>query len=199
MSSTKANLNDIEKQELKDYKTASAILACIFKKYKKEFYKQESGSVYDEKMTVFLHNKKIRYHIEIKERTQNMKRYHTLPLTVQKYCNIKDTLTNQDETQKAIYISLLNGYQYYIFDLEKIDLNKCNIRNWAINEVEFCNNPTIKKVPTIFIPLNQCVCSGTYTKIDTNNWNITVKRNANNKQVTQKAKSTETTKTTTIQ
>lgn len=196
MSSTKANLNEIEKQELKDYEITVSILCRLFGANRQyTFHKQPNGSIYDMKMTLCLPKKTIRYHIEIKERTQDMERYKTLPLTVQKYCNLKDTLANYNETSKAIYISLLNGYQYYIFDLEKLDLNNCEIRNWAINEVEFCDNPKIVKVPTIFIPLEQCVCSGTYTKTDKY---YMITSYANNKQNKTETKSTETTKTTTI-
>lgn len=196
MSSTKANLNEIEKQEQKDYAITRDILSILFgAKRQYTFHKQPNGSVYDMKMTLCLPKKTIRYHIEIKERTQDIYKYKTLPLSVQKYCNIKDTLTNYNETAKAIYISLLNGYQYYIFDLEKLDLNNCEIRNWSINDVEFSDNPAKKLVPTIFIPLEQCVCHGTYVKSD--NYYI-ITSNANNKQTKTENKSTETTKTTTI-
>lgn len=195
MSSTKANLTQIEKQELKDFQTTVKIMYHVFRKEgrKLDFYKQPQGSVYDMKMLV---NEKYRYHIEVKERKQNMEKYNTLPLSVAKYCNIKDTLTNYKKPAKGIYISLLNGNEYYIFDIEKLDLNACNIRNWAINDVEYSDCPTVVQVPTIFIPIKQAVAHGKYY-IDNND--IMTIINASNKQTSKEAKSTQTTKTTTIQ
>ena len=196
MSTTKANLNDIELQELKDFQTTIKILNCIFSKDGRQidYYKQPQGSVYDMKMVI---NDKYRYHLEIKERQQDMEKYNTLPLSVQKYCNIKDTLSNYKKPAKAIYISLLNHHLFYIFDLEKIDLNNCIIRNWAINDVEYSDAPTIVQVPTIFIPISQAVCKGSFIELSKNNHIIAVD-NADNKQTTTQTKSTQTTTSTTV-
>ena len=36
-------------------------------------------------------------------------------------------------------------------------MNKVIIKNWYINDIEYSDNPTKKKIPTMFIPVNQCV------------------------------------------
>ena len=86
-----------------------------------------------------------------------MELYDTLPITCQKYCNVKDTCKMGE---KAIYISLLNDTEYYVFDLDKVDLNACIIRNWSINDIEYSDAPKKVNIPTIFIPITQSVNNG---------------------------------------
>lgn len=152
------NEKKADEQELKDYQMTVAILSRIFKKYNPRFSKMAKGCVFDAKM-YFINNRRevYRYNIEIKSRKQNMEDYDTLPLTVAKYCNVKESCKLGE---KPIYLSIVNEEEYYIFDLSRIDMNKVAIRNWYINDIEYSNNPTKKKIPTLFIPVNQCVNNG---------------------------------------
>lgn len=147
-----------DKQELKDYEITVKILTRLFNKYNPQFYMMAKGNVFDAKMYfIDKRNEVYRYHIEIKSRKQNMDIYDTLPLTVQKYCNLKESCKLGE---KAIYVSLLNDDEYYIFDLNKIDMNKVIIKNWYINDIEYSDNPTKKKIPTMFIPITEAVNNG---------------------------------------
>lgn len=155
------NIIDNEKtdvQELKDYTMAVKILSRLFKAYSPNFSKMSKGCVFDAKMYFRDNNNELyRYHIEIKSRRQNMEEYDTLPLTVQKYCNLLETCKLGE---KPIYISIVNDEEYYIFDLSRIDMNKVMIKNWYINDIEYSDNPTKKKIPTMFIPITESVNNG---------------------------------------
>ena len=59
--------------------------------------------------------------------------------------------------------------QYFIFNLDKLDLNKCTIKNWLINKIEFCEGQQKEKQPTIFIPLEQAIYNGIIPKYNANN------------------------------
>ena len=145
-------------QELKDYQMTVAILSKLFKKYNPQFSRMAKGCVFDAKMYFIDNNNEVyRYNIEIKSRKQNMEEYDTLPLTVAKYCNVKESCKLGE---KPIYISLVNGEEYYIFDLDKLDMNNVTIKNWYINDIEYSNNPTKKKIPTMFIPVTESVNNG---------------------------------------
>lgn len=147
-----------DKQELKDYQITVTILSRIFKSYDPQFTMMAKGCVFDAKMYFTDNNNELyRYHIEIKSRKQNMDEYDTLPLTVQKYCNIIESCKLGE---KPIYLSLVNDEEYYIFDLSKIDMNKVKIKNWYINDIEYSNNPVRKKIPTMFIPVTEAVNNG---------------------------------------
>lgn len=145
-------------QELKDYQTTVKILSRIFKKYNPQFSRMAKGCVFDAKMYFTDNNNEVyRYNIEIKSRKQNMEDYDTLPLTVAKYCNVKESCKLGE---KPIYLSIVNEEEYYIFDLSKLDMNKVKIKNWLINDIEYSNNPTKKKIPTMFIPVTEAVNNG---------------------------------------
>ena len=155
------NIIDNEKtnvQELKDYQNAVKILSRIFKKYNPQFSRMAKGCVFDCKMYFIDSNNEVYgYNIEIKSRRQNMEEYDTLPLTVQKYCNIIESCKLGE---KPIYISIVNDEEYYIFDISRIDMNKVIIKNWYINDIEYSDNPTKKKIPTMFIPITESVNNG---------------------------------------
>lgn len=147
-----------DEQELKDYQNTVKILSRLFKKYNPQFTMMAKGCVYDAKMYFTDSNNEVyRYLIEIKSRKQNMEEYDTLPLTVQKYCNIIESCTLGE---KPIYISIVNDDEYYIFDLSRIDMNKVTIKNWLINDIEYSDNPVKKKIPTMFIPITESVNNG---------------------------------------
>ena len=155
----------MEEQELKDFKTTEKIMHKIFKTYNKvaELKQNPIFSPIDACMIV---DNKFKYAVEIKERFQNLEEFATLPLKVSKYCSIKE---NKPEDAKPLIIYLLNDEQYFIFNLDKLDLNKCAIKNWLINKIEFCNGQQKEKQPTIFIPLEQAVYNGKIPKYNANN------------------------------
>lgn len=147
----------MEYQEKRDYERTQAIMSDIFSNCTLTMTQEPIYSHVDARMVVTKGKTTRHYTVEIKERQQDMDKYHTLPLTVKKYCNIKD---ETQPNEKPLVIYLLNGKYFYIFDLNSIDLNGCNIRNWSINKVEFTNNPEKEKQPTIFIPIEQAVFNG---------------------------------------
>lgn len=147
-----------DKQELKDYQNTVKILSRLFKKYNPQFSRMAKGCVFDAKMYFITNDNEVyRYNIEIKSRKQNMEEYDTLPLTVQKYCNVKEACKLGE---KAIYLSIVNEEEYYIFDIDKLDMNKVKIKNWYINDIEYSDSPTKKKIPTMFIPVTEAVNNG---------------------------------------
>lgn len=147
-----------DKQELKDYQNTVKILSRLFKKYNPQFSRMAKGCVFDAKMYFITNDNEVyRYNIEIKSRKQNMEEYDTLPLTVQKYCNIIESCKLGE---KPIYISIVNDEEYYIFDLSKLNMNNVTIKNWLINDIEYSDNPRKKKIPTMFIPITESVNNG---------------------------------------
>lgn len=149
-----------DKQEEKDFIIAKDILSKIFYKYNPQFSQMTKGNVYDLKMWFVDKNNNLqRYHVEIKSRSQDMSKYNTLPLTVKKYCNLRESCKMGE---KPIYISLLNNSEYYIFDIEKLDMNSVSIKNWLINDIEYSDRPTKMKIPTMFLPLNNAIQHGTW-------------------------------------
>ena len=155
----------MEEQELKDFQTTEKIMHKIFKTYNKvaELKQNPIFSPIDACMIV---DQKYKYAVEIKERFQNLEEFATLPLKVSKYCSIKE---NTPENAKPLIIYLLNDEQYFIFNLDKLDLNKCAIKNWLINKIEFCDGQQKEKQPTIFIPLEQAIYNGIIPKYNANN------------------------------
>lgn len=143
-------------QELKDFQTTEKIMKGIFNKYgfKVELIHNPLFSHIDTKLIV---NNKHRYNVEIKERTQDMVKYDTLPLKVKKYINI---LKNTENNIKPLVIYLVNNEEYFIFNLREIDLNKCEFDNWFINKVEYDKNQIKDEIPTLFIPINQAKYKG---------------------------------------
>ena len=152
------NDDKAELQELKDSQATVKILSRIFRKYNPQFSQMAKGCVFDAKMYFTDSNNEVyRYNIEIKSRKQNMEDYDTLPLTVAKYCNVKESCKLGE---KAIYISIVNEEEYYVFDLNKLDMNNVTIKNWFINDIEYSDSPTKKKIPTLFIPVTEAVNNG---------------------------------------
>ena len=135
--------------ESHDFKVFSKAIRDVYRRYDPYIWATPPKSISDARMTLA----RRKFNVEIKSRTQS-KSYGTLPITVKKYCNLKDN-TFPDET--LLYAVILNEEELYIFDLNKIDLGKCILRNWNINEVEFpaVGEPVKKKQPTLFIPFSE--------------------------------------------
>ena len=150
-----ANTQQMIEQETKDFNTTKKIMKRIFQKYKKKF-EMEQNPIYSP-IDSWMRVGQKQYNVEIKERQQDMEKYQTLPLKVKKYCNI---IENTDQTTTPLIIYLLNNSEYYIFNLNKIDLNKVELKNWNIAKVQYCENQTFEFQPTFFLPLNMAVYNG---------------------------------------
>ena len=151
----------VNQQEDTDYQQAKQVFQSILKKYNPKF--TQTAQLDPSDMRFNYTNKqghKRYFNVEIKERNQDMNKYHTLPLKASKYCDLMDdTLTSE----KPLYIVLLNDSEYYIFDLTALDWNEIKLKNWKINAVEFDpRNDKREKVkqPTFFIPIEQACCHG---------------------------------------
>ena len=147
-------------QETKDYNITNKIMTNIFQAYdcKISMKQMPIKSKIDAKMQVEKGNMSKKYVVEIKERNcEDNPEY--LPMTCKKYCNVMEQVKD-NETPLAVY--LVNDSEYYIFDLNKIDLNKCEIKNWWIAKVQFTDKRQYDAIPTIFFPTNQCVYNGNY-------------------------------------
>ena len=146
-------------QEKKDYNITLNIMAKIFQQYGANISMTPMPLYhpYDANMTVTTKNKTKEYAVEIKERNY-VGELKTLPLKVKKYCNIMSNVGNKT----PIVIYLCNGKEYYIFDLNKLDLNKLIIKNWNIPKVQLTNNHQFEEQPTFFIPISMSIYRGTY-------------------------------------
>lgn len=103
-----------------------------------------------------------KFNVEIKTRNDNGKRTE-IPLKVVKYCDMKED-TKDDE--KLLYISLVNDYEYYIFDLSRMDWNQVDVRNWWIYDYQYADEDNRKKVktPTYFFPIGLACSHGIIPK-----------------------------------
>lgn len=150
-----------EKKELEDYIITSQIFSEIFPKVKTE--KTEGWSIEDMDYSAYCYNVLEEIgKVEIKSRNQDVTKYTDIPLKVNKYCNMIDLCTGDT---RCIYVVLLNESEFLIFDLKKLDLGTCTIRNWEINTTQYVinNEKAVKqKYPTIFIPKTQAVYNGKF-------------------------------------
>lgn len=149
----------IEKQEEQDFRIANAILHTIFQPFQPLTEKMKSKSTYDMRLSAFTNQSMHVYAIELKSRKQDLTKYTTLPITVRKLCNMQKA---RREGDKLIYMVLLNNEEYYIFDLDTIQLPLSSIAFWNIKKVQF--DDSIKEpTPTIFLPINRAIIHGKYT------------------------------------
>ena len=149
----------IEKQEEKDFRLANAILKQLFTQFQPITEKMPSKSNYDMRLSAFTNQSTHIYAIELKSRKQDFSKYKTLPITVRKLCNMQKA---RKEGEKLIYMVLLNNEEYYIFDLDNIQLQLSSIAFWNIKKVQF--DDSIKEpTPTIFLPINRAITHGKYT------------------------------------
>lgn len=103
--------------------------------------------------------------VEIKERTQDMAKYHDIPLTCKKYCYLLKEVEDGGYNA-AMYCVLLNGTDYLLFNLSSLDLNSLKMRNWSIKKEELGNDKTAIEVPTLFIPVTMALKKGKINGVD---------------------------------
>lgn len=159
MSKFDINNPKIIEKEKRDYETAKKIFTKIFSKYQLQFERMESASVSDMRFKVHHPSGEITFfNCEIKTRNCNIEDCEGLPLTVNKYCNLKD---DTKQWERLIYISLVNDDEYFIYDLDKVNWNKVICRHWYINDIEYTKENQIKKkIPTFFFPISESCYNG---------------------------------------
>ena len=150
----------IKKQEEQDFRIANAILHTIFQPFQPLTEKMPSKSTYDMRLSAFTNQSMHVYAIELKSRTQDITKYHTLPITVRKLCNMQKA---RREGDKLIYMVLLNNEEYYIFDLDTIQVPLTSIDFWNIKKVQFDNASLQEETPTIFLTLDKAITHGKFT------------------------------------
>ena len=150
----------IEKQEEQDFRIANATLKSIFKIFQPITEKMQSKSNYDMRLSAFTNQSMHVYAIELKSRTQDLSKYTTLPITVRKLCNLQKA---RKEGEKLIYMVLLNNEDYYIFDLDNIQLPLTSIAFWNIKKVEMDDDSIKEPTETIFLPIDRSIIHGKFT------------------------------------
>ena len=150
----------IEKQEEQDFRLANAILKQIFTPFQPITEKMPSKSAYDMRMSAFTNQSTHIYAIELKSRTQDLSKYTTLPITVRKLCNL---MKARREGDKLIYMVLLNESDYFIFDLDTIQVPLTSIDFWNIKKVQFDSASLQEETPTIFLTLDRAITHGKFT------------------------------------
>lgn len=154
------DVEQMNEDEERDYAYACAVFDSIYANNgEKEYFKSEPYTVYDMKYKIVMKNGNVHQYIgELKSKNQNWDRFNELPIKVDKYCNLKDA---KKPWEKLFYLVFTNNEEYYLFDLEKLDLNKCRIVNWPINKIQRTNGKKkIVPTPTIFIPVEQARLKG---------------------------------------
>ena len=149
----------IEKQEEQDFRLANAILHTLFQPFQPLTEKMPSKSNYDMRLSAFTNQSTHIYAIELKSRKQDLSKYKTMPITVRKLCNMQKA---RKEGEKLIYMVLLNNEEYYIFDLDTIQVPLTSIAFWNIKKVEMDDDSIKEETPTIFIPINRAIIHGKY-------------------------------------
>lgn len=150
----------IEKQEEQDFRIANAILKQLFTQFQPITEKMPSKSNYDMRMSAFTNQSTHVYAIELKSRKQDITKYTTLPITVRKLCNL---MKARKEGDKLIYMVLLNNEEYFVFDLDTIQLPLTSIAFWNIKKVEMDEDSTKEPTPTIFLPIEKAITHGKFT------------------------------------
>lgn len=150
----------IEKQEEQDFRIANAILKQLFTPFQPITEKMQSKSAYDMRLSAFTNQSMHVYAIELKSRKQDLTKYKTLPITVRKLCNMQKA---RMECDKLIYMVLLNNEDYYIFDLDNIQVPLSSIAFWNIKKVEMDDDSIKEPTPTIFLPIDRSITHGKYT------------------------------------
>lgn len=149
----------IEKQEEQDFIIANAILHNIFQPFQPITEKMQSKSNYDMRLSAFTDQSTHIYAIELKSRKQDITKYTTLPITVRKLCNMHKA---RREGDKLIYMVLLNNEEYFIFDLDTIQVPLTSIAFWNVKKVEMDDDSIKEPTPTIFLPLDKAIIRGKY-------------------------------------
>lgn len=154
---------EMELQEEYDFQITSLVMKDLYTKYNATYSmeKMPTYSSVDATMSVHKGERKNQYKVEIKSRYVNNEEYKkTMPITVEKFLRVKESSVNA--TPLVVY--LLNNEQYYIFNLNKIDLNKVIMKLWKIEKIQYSETSKKEEIPTIFLPVDMAVCTGDIPK-----------------------------------
>ncbi len=151
----------VNEQENKDYVYTVNLLTDLFNNYETTFTQMPEFHPTDVRLKVVGHQPH-KYNIEVKTRNQDMDKYHTIPL---KEAKLNGMINDTKEDEKLLYIVFVNDYQYFIFDIDNIDFNKVEKRNWRIKKQEYnIGKDEYITVPTYFIPIELSVNNGLIKK-----------------------------------
>lgn len=151
----------IQEQEMKDRFVATQCL-------KKILYKGSNLQINPTQITDFVdlnckvtntYGKEIPFNVEIKERfksEQNLLKYPNAELKVDKYNRMRFATP---QGTKLFYMVLLNNEKCFLYDLDKLDWNKVQMKNWRIKKTQMNPNSEFITVPTFFIPYSEATCT----------------------------------------
>ena len=142
----------IREQEQKDYDTTKEILIDLFPKWNTTFTQMPEFSTSDMRFKAVKDDSENKYNIEIKTNNSDLSIWGTFPLKVKKYI---DLLNDTQDDERLLYFVLVNNHkEYYVFDLQHLDLNQCEFKNWRIKKQEYnTNGSEYEEVPVMFIPI----------------------------------------------
>lgn len=157
----KRDAERIRMQEQMDFNTTVTIFQDIFSEYETTFTQMPEFSPSDMRMEVKGHQPHL-YNVEIKTRNQDMNKYHTFLLKEAKYNRlIQDT----KDGEKLLYIVLVNDSEYYIFDLDSIDISTIPKKEITIQAQEYnVGGSTYVTVPAYVFPIALAVNNGKIKK-----------------------------------
>lgn len=151
----------VTRQEEKDFSTTQKIMTNIFSAYNAtvKIYQMPQYCNVDGRMKAIKNDNVRNYTVEIKERNiPYLEDLETLPLTCKKYCYI---MSETHANEKPLIIYLVNDEKYYIFDLESLDKNQIEIKNWRIAKKQLTDQPLqYEDTPTFFIPIGLSIYNG---------------------------------------
>ena len=145
------------KQEERTRKALDKLIPDLFKGCK---IKSNPTSIFcnvDYQFTATTQSKDVyTYDVEVKEFDRDYEYIYILDaigIKLEKYIRMKK-FNEESGNDKLIYMVILND-AVVIYDLKKIDLNKCHFFLWEQRQTQYdYNSPTVK-LPAMNLPLNQ--------------------------------------------
>lgn len=146
-------------QEKYDYDRAVMVFEEIYSAFTGctiEYKETPDNSIADMRYTISGNTRVRKYVGEIKHRNKEYQEGFSFPLLVRKYTGLKRF---KEKDEKLFYLSIhLN--MWALFDLDNLDLNKCEIKDWYIKDVQYSDCTHKSWQPTIFIPITQAKITG---------------------------------------
>lgn len=151
-----------EGQEDTDYGIAVEVFSGLFNSgFTLNFEKREPWSIDDMRFTASTkNNKEYTHKVEIKTRNQDMSKYHDLPIKCDKLARLRGICGKND---RLLYFVICNYSEWYLFDLNAVDLNKCRLEMWHIPITQYAKDKSkveYEDAPTFFIPVKEAIKHG---------------------------------------